>query len=141
MVALRNIPNLLEKLDQIFANLLYKSIKNNMLSLIARPSCGRFIYPKQTNTTTWRLACLPYTKSLPNSKTNLLYPEKALNGAVGSYTPSWRSWCPLLHRKHPIYFDVLIRFSEMLVSTRSAFTLSWLHPKFPGNDCGEGFGK
>ena len=141
MAVTHNILILLTIPSRHFACLLYKCLYFGKLSLIARPSCGRFIYPKQTNTTTWRLACLPYTKSLPNSKTNLLYPEKALNGAVGSYTPSWRSWCPLLHRKHPIYFDVLIRFSEMLVSTRSAFTLSWLHPKFPGNDCGEGFGK
>ena len=49
-----------------------------MLSLIARPGCGTFILPKQTPQP-GSLACLSYKKSSPNSKTNLLRPEKAMN--------------------------------------------------------------
>ena len=126
--------------NRFLTNMPYNCIIFSKLSLIASPSCGRFIQPKQTTTTTWRLACLSYTKSLPNSKTNLLYPEKALNGAPGSYTRSWLSWCPLLPRKRLTFFDALTRSLETLISTKSAFTLSWLHPKFHGNDCGRGGG-
>jgi len=137
----RNILKLLKISNRFFTGMLYKCLNIGKLSLIASPSCDRLIHPKQTKTTTWRLACLPYTKSLPNSKTNLLHLEKAMNGAAGSYTRYWRSWYRLLHRKRPIYFDVLIRFSETLIFAKSAFTLSWPHPKSLGKGCGKGFGR
>ena len=140
MVALRNIPNLLEKLDQIFANLLYKSIKNNMLSLIARPSCGRFILTKQT-TTTRSLACLSYTTSLQNSKTNLHRHEKAMNAVAGLSTPSLRYWCRSLLPKRPISCDVSKFFSGTPALAKSDSTLSWPHPRSLGHDCGKGYGR
>jgi hypothetical protein len=136
-----NILNLLKIPNRRFAEIFEKCLNIGRLSLIARPSCGRLILPKQTNTTTRSLACLSYTKFWPNSKTNLLRPEKALNAAAGSSIRSWRSWCRLLHRKRPIYFDVFTHCSASPVSAKSAFTPSWLHPRFPGNDCGKGFGR
>lgn len=136
-----NLLNLLIILDPDFVKMCYNSLKISKLSLIARPGCGRFILPKQTSTQTRSLACLPYTKSFPISKANLPTHAKAMNAAVGSSTQSWLSWCRLLHRKRLTYFDVLIRFSESPTSIKSVFTPSWLHPRYPGNDYGEGFGR
>jgi len=135
-----NILNLLEITDQIFATLYHKSLKNGMLSLIARPSCGRFILRKKT-TTTWSLACLSYTTSLQNSKTNSSRHEKAMNAATGLSTPSLRSWCRSLLPKRPISCDVSTSFSGTPALAKNDFTLSWLHPRFLGNDCGKGCGR
>jgi hypothetical protein len=136
-----NLLNLLIISNHHFADIYYKCLKIGKLSLIARPGCGRLILPKKTSTQTQSLACSSYTKSLPISKANFPPPVKAMNAAAGSSTQSLRSWCRLLHRKRPIYFDVLIRFSQTPISAKSAFTPSWLHPRLPGNDCGKGFGR
>ena len=141
MEVVYNLLKLLIISNRNFADVYDKCLKIGMLSLIARPGCGRFILPKQTSTQTRSLACLSYTKSLPISKANLPTHAKAKNAAVGSSIQSWLSWCRLLHRKRPTYFDVLKRFSELPASAKSAFTPSWPHPRFPGTDCGKGFGR
>lgn len=140
LAAIRNMLNLLIIFGPDFVDFLNKWLKINMLLLIARPGCGRFVYPKQTSTQTRSLACLSYTKSLPISKANLPTHAKAMNVAVGSSTQSWLSWYRLLHRKPQTYCDVLKRFLELPVSAKSAFTPSWHRPRFLGNDCGKGFG-
>lgn len=136
---IHNLLKLLQFLNRNFVKIRYKSLYISKLSLIARPGCGRFILAKQTSTQTRSLACLPYTKSLPISKTNLPTHAKAMNAAVGSFTQSWLSWCRLLHRKRRTFFDVLIHFSEPS-SIKSVITPSWLHPRYPGIDYGKGFG-
>lgn len=136
-----NVLNLLIISDRDFADMIYKCLKIGGLLLIARPGCGKSIFPKQTSTQTRGLACLSYTKSLPISKTNFPAHAKAMNAAVGSSTQSWLSWCRLLHRKRPTYFDALKRFLELPASVKSAFTPSWHHLRFPGNDYGKGFGR
>ena len=141
MRRVHNMLNLLMISNRDFANMLYKCLKIGKLSLIARPRCGRFILPNKLPLKTRSLACLSYTKSLPISKANLPAHTKAMNAAVGSFTQSWQSWCHLLHRKRPTYFDVLKRFLELPASAKSAFTPSWHHPKFPGSDYGKGFGR
>ena len=140
MWAARNMLKSLIIQRPLFADMFVKCLKIGMLSLIARPGCGTFILPKQTPQP-GSLACLSYKKSSTNSKTNLLRPEKAMNAAVGSSIRFWQSWCRLLPRKRPIYFDALIRFSQTPISAKSAFTHSWPHPRFPGSSCGKGFGR
>ncbi len=137
----RNMLKLLIISNRHFAKNYYKYYEFSTLGLIARPDCGRFILPKQTSTQTRSLACLHYTKYLPISKANLPTHARAMNAVVGLSIQSWLSWCRLLHRKRPTYFDVFKRFLELQVSAKNAFTPSWHHPKFHGNDCGKGFGK
>jgi hypothetical protein len=61
MRGLTNMLILLIKLGRRFISMIEKSKNIGMLSLIARPGCGKFILPKQTSTQTRSLACLsPY---------------------------------------------------------------------------------
>ena len=135
-----NMLNLLIISNRDFANMLYKCLKIGKLSLIARPSCGRFILPKQT-TSTRSLACLSYTTSLQNSKTNLTRHEKAMNAVAGLSAPSLRYWCRSLLPKRPISCDVSKFFSGTPALAKSDSTLSWPHPRSLGHDCGKGYGR
>ena len=133
--------NLLEILNRNSTDMYQKCLNIGELSLIARSGCGKVSFAKQTKTTTRSLACLSYTKSSPISKRISHLSKRAMNAAAGSSIRSWRSWCRLLHRKRPIYFDVLKHFLELAASGKNDSTPSWHHPRFLGNGFGKGFGR
>ena len=87
------------------------------------------------------LSCSYYTTSSENSKTNLSYHEKTMNGQNGLSIPCLPSSFHLHRQRSQTSSDAFTTFLGLPTLAENDIIRSWPLPNSPGRPFGEGCGK